>query len=201
MEPHYEKPFANLEEKHMQQTVTRARSSPAIRQGLIFGVIIGVVQIIIGLINTATNLGALSYIFTILSIIIALVGYLLAGIRSARQTGRVSTGLLAGLLAGIIGSIISFGATLVITLVTIDSIRVAAQKLADQNHVNFHYTNAILISGITIYGMGAVILAGIIGLAVGSIGGAIGRGRATVPVQGYQEAMFQPPPSQPPYEQ
>jgi hypothetical protein len=199
MEAHYKNHLK--EEKDMQQTVTRGGSPPSVIQGLIFGVIIGVVQIIIGLLNTATNLGTLGIIFTILSIVVALVGYLLAGIRSSRQTGKVSTGLLAGLLAGLVGSILSFAATLIITLVTIDSIRAAAQRLADQNHVNFHYTNAIILSGIAIYGVGAMLLAGVVGLAVGAIGGAIGRGRANVPVQGYQEAMFQPPPSQPPYGQ
>ena len=103
----------------------------------------------------------------------ALVGYVLAGMRSSQQTGKVSRA--AGcLLAGLVGSIISFAATLIITLVTIDIIRVAAQKLADQNHVNFHYTNAILISGVAVYGVVIILLAGVVGLAVGGIGGAIG---------------------------
>lgn len=185
----------------MSQTVTRS-GSPAVRQGLIFGVIIGVIQIIIALIGLIASLGTLGLIFSLLSIIVALVCYLLAGIRSSQQTGKVSTGLLAGLIAGLIGSIISFVETLIYTFINANSLAATAQRVANQNHVNFHYTAGLIISGIAIYGVGLIILAVVVGLAVGSIGGAIGKRQARIPEQSYQEAMFQaPPPPQTPYGQ
>lgn len=193
-----EKIYVNMEEPEMQQTATSTRGgSPAVRQGLLFGVIVGVVQAIIGLISTAVNLGTAGIIFTILSILVALVGYFLAGMRAAQQTGKVPTGLLAGLLTGLVSSIISFAVTLIITLVTIDSIRAAAQKAADQQHLNFQYTNTLILTGAVVAGVLVIGVAVVVGLAVGSIGGAVGKSRANIPVESYQESMFQPPPAPP----
>ncbi len=182
----------------MQETAIRTRGgSPAVRQGLLFGVIVGVVQAIIGLIGTAVNLGTGGIIFSILSIVVALVGYFLAGMRASQQTGKVPTGLMAGLLTGLVSSIISFAVTLIVTLVTIDSIRATAQRAIDQQHVNFHYTNGLVLTGALIAGVLTIGLAVVVGLAIGSIGGAVGKSRANIPVQSYEESMFQPPSAPP----
>ena len=193
-----EKLRENMEETEMQETAIRTRGgSPAVRQGLLFGVIVGVVQAIIGLISTAVNLGTGGIIFTIVSIVVALVGYFLAGMRASQQTGKVPTGLVAGLLTGLVGSIISFAVTLIITLVMIDSIRATAQKAIDQQHVNIHYTNGLIITGVLITGVLVIGVAVVFGLAVGSIGGVVGKSRANIPVESYQESMFQPPSAPP----
>ena len=159
-----------------------------------FGVGLGLIQIVITIINYLVNLGSLNLVLSSISIILALAAYLVAGLRASQQTGRVVTGLLAGMWTGLFAAIISYIVTLIYTFANIDSIRIAAQRVVDANHVNFQYTNGLLIAVAAGTGLGVVLLLTLVGLGVGAIGGAIGRRRANIPTQPYQEAMFQPPP-------
>src|SRR5947209_2898520 len=118
------------------QSVARS-GSPALRQGLIFGVILAVVQIGFGLLSNAIGLGLLG---TIVVLILYLVFGIIAGQRASIRTGRVGTGVLAGFLAGLIGSIIYSVFSVILTLANIDSIRQSAQQIADQNKLGITYT-------------------------------------------------------------
>ncbi|HLQ29568.1 MAG TPA: hypothetical protein VK140_10070 [Ktedonobacteraceae bacterium] len=182
----------------MQQQALPRSGSIALRQGLIFGVGLGIIQAVITIISNLVNLGSFGIILSAISIILAIAAYLVAGLRASQQTGKVVTGLLAGLWTGLFAAIISYIVTLIITIANIDSLRIAAQRVVDANHANFQYTNSLLIAITAGTGLGVVLFLGLAGLGVGSIGGAIGSRRANIPTQSYQEAMFQPPP---PYRQ
>ena|ERR1700694_2073182 len=170
--------------------------SPALRQGLIFGVIVAVVQIVFSFLSNAIGLGLTG---TIVVLIIYFVFGLLAGQRASMQTGKIGTGVLAGFLAGLISSLISAVLSIILTLTNIDAIRQNAQQIANQNRLGITYTNALVIQGLVLAVVILVILASLISLAGGSIGGYLGKGRAQVPPPPqYEESMFQPPPPQPP---
>jgi len=179
----------------MQQQALPSSGGIALRQGLMFGVGLGLIQLVITIINYLVNLGSLNLVLSSISIILALAAYLVAGLRASQQTGRVVTGLLAGMWTGLFAAIISYVVTLIYTIANIDSLRIAAQRVVDANHANFQYTNSLLIAITAGTGLGVVLFLGLVGLGVGSIGGAISRRRANIPTQSYQEAMFQPPPS------
>ncbi len=180
----------------MQQPTTTSTGRPALRQGLLFGIVLGLILAVINVVTSFANLGSASIIISIVIFLLSLVVYFFAGMRASQQTGKVSTGLLAGLWAGLVSSLISFIATFIITLSTIDTIRARAQAAIDQQHVQFHYTNSILITSVAVFGLLTVGFYILVGLGMGAAGGAVGKRRANIPVQTYQEAMFQPP--QPP---
>ncbi len=76
----------------MQNVFARVRN-PALRQGLIFGIMLGVILL------------AISFIITNFYITLALIflAAFLAGRRASQETGRMATGAFAGLWTGFIG--------------------------------------------------------------------------------------------------
>ena len=85
----------------MQAQGTPRRGGAAFiwKWGAIFGVILGVIQIVLSLFS----LGLLK---TVIDLLVWLVGFFLAGMFAARQTGRAGTGALAGLVTGLISGLL-----------------------------------------------------------------------------------------------
>lgn len=169
--------------------------SPALRQGLILGIILAVVAIGFGFISPYLGLGAA--LNSVIVLAIYLVFGLLAGRRASTQTGKVGTGVLAGFLAGLIASVLSSILSIILVLVNIDQYRQAFQQAADQQHLHITYTNALVIQTEVLGLVFSVVLSSLIALAGGAIGGYLGKGRAPLPQQPYQESMFVPPSSSP----
>jgi hypothetical protein len=133
---------------------------------------------------------------TAATLVLSLVVYLVAGILAAARTGAVSTGLLAGLWAGLFSSLLN-GVGVVAILLTdhalVEKARQAAQQAAQRvsgagGHVPPITDNLIIVSSVASLVFGAVI-ATVVGLGLGALGGAIGRSRAPAP-QLHQEAPF-----------
>src|SRR5579884_940057 len=100
---------------------------PALQNGLLFGTILGIVEIILPFLLTTLGfiINVLLYFF--------LVGY--AGYRAAARTGKVSTGLVAGLLVGLLSSVIACIPLLVYYLSNIDAFRAQLQQQIAANNV------------------------------------------------------------------
>lgn len=176
------------------QSIPRT-SSPALRQGLIFGVIVGVVQVAFIFIGEYVALGLIGLVINLL---IFLISGLLAGRRTSTQTGKMSSGLLAGVLSGLIGSLISSIVTVILVLINIDAYRQSAQQTANQQGLHITYTNALVIQGIIFVLVISIVIYALLALGGGAIGGYMGRSRAQVPPPNeYQESMFAPPPPPP----
>ena len=178
----------------MQQPTTMSTGSPSLRQGLLFGLILGLVLAVIDVITSFVDLGGSGLAVSSVTFLLALAVYFFAGMRASQQTGKITTGLLAGLWAGLISSLISFLATIIITIVNIDAIRARAQAAIAQQHVQIQYTNSLIIGSAVVVGLLVVGFYTLVGLGMGSVGGAVGKRRANIPVGAYEEAMFQPPP-------
>ena len=169
--------------------------SPALRQGLIFGVILAVVEIAFSFLSQIIALGLLG---SIIALVIYLVFGILAGRRASALTGKVGTGVLAGFLAGLIASVISSIVSIILTLTNIDAIRQNAQQIANQQGLHITYTNALVIQSVILALVFVIILSALIALGGGAIGGYIGRSRAPISQTPYEESMFVPPPPPPP---
>jgi len=103
----------------MQRQFTRI-GNPAFRQGLLFGILLGLFSIVLNVILSLAGLstlfiGALETTFTaignlinIVGLIVAILAYLFAGRRASQHTGLVGTGALAGLWTGLIGAVITY---------------------------------------------------------------------------------------------
>lgn len=167
-------------------------SKIALHEGLIFGVGLGVLLSLNFLLSVYANFG-----FTLITWIVGLGAYFWAGMRASKITRVVSTGLLAGMFTGIISSVINLVVVIPITLLNVDKLRIAAQKLADSvknNHT--HYTNGSFISTVIIGVIVGIVLAALFGVGLGAAGGSVGRARAPLPTQTYEESMYQGMPPQ-----
>jgi hypothetical protein len=152
------------------------------QQGLIWGILLGIVDVILGLIGTLAHVSVLG----ILALIIGLVTYLFVGLRASQGTGKTGTGALVGLFTGLFSAIIGAIGTLVTTFANIDALRQSAQSAADKlqqsihatGNTAIHVTNNTVILGVIFGAIGGLVLALVLGAIVGAIGGAIGKGRA-----------------------
>src|SRR5438270_6278364 len=98
----------------MQKQFTRT-GNPAFRQGLLFGLLLGLFSIVLNVLLSLAGLstwfiGAIESTFTgigtfmsIVGLIVAILAYLFAGRRASQHTDQVGTGALAGLWTGLIG--------------------------------------------------------------------------------------------------
>ncbi len=178
----------------------QARSgNPALQNGLLFGMFLGIVEILLSFL-----LGGIGLIINAL-LFLFIVGY--AGYRASARTGRVSTGLLAGLLVGLLSSVIATIPLLIYYLSNIDAFRVQLQQemAANNMYQGITLTNNLVIASVILLLVILVVGATLLGMGVGSIGGAIGKGRAPrqpvlqypYPMPPYPPQSYVPPPPQP----
>lgn len=82
----------------MQDHRTAHRGGAAFiwKWGAIYGIILGVIQVVVSQFSHRT----------ILDLLVGLIGFFLIGMFAAHQTGRVGTGALVGLVTGLIGGLI-----------------------------------------------------------------------------------------------
>jgi uncharacterized membrane protein (DUF485 family) len=166
------------------------RMNPILGQGLIFGIILGIVQIAFGLISSSLGLIGL-----LIALALYFVFALLAGQRASQRTGKIVTGVLAGLLTGFVSAFITSAVSAYFSIANFDELVQALKTSAIQAKLNpnivtpSYVTNYIVINIVI-----NVVLALLFGLAGGALGGNLGRRRAQPPTTDeYQEAMFEPP--------
>src|SRR5260221_4345372 len=94
------------------------RMNPILGQGLIFGIILGIVEILFNFIA-----GSLGLIGLLIALALYFVFALLAGRRASQQTGKIATGVLAGLLKGVVSAFISNSLSVVSVVTNFDAIR------------------------------------------------------------------------------
>lgn len=189
------------------QVQTQTRGNPALQNGLLFGIILGVIEAIFSL--TLGNIGFL----ICLVIYLGMVGF--AGYRASARTGKVSTGLVAGLLTGLFSSIIGSLALFIYTLPNIDALRQELQRQANNLNqgISITYTNNVVIWLLVFLLIILIIASSLLALGIGAIGGAIGKGNAPAqptpyppypyggPYGGqYPDPKYMPPPAYPPQE-
>lgn len=166
------------------------------RQGLIFGVGLGILLCLNFLLSVYANFG-----FTLITWVVGLGVYFWAGMRSGQASRVTSAGLIAGLFTGVISSVINLVVVLPVTLLNVTKLREAAQRALDQQVVrgpHIHYTDASFIKTVVFGLIIGIVLAALFGIGLGAAGGAVGRARAPLPAQPYEESMYQgtPPPPQ-----
>ena len=170
----------------MQNALARVRN-PALRQGLNFGIILGIILLAVSFI------GINNLTFTV---ILCLLAAFIAGMRASQETGRIATATLAGLWTGLIGTFIPSIILMLLFLINIDTYRKNAQTAANQQHLHITYTNSLLLEGLLINYVLLLLVGVLFGACGGALGGIFGRRRAQIPpVEESQEAMFESPTS------
>src|ERR1700736_3432976 len=165
--------YAIWRAKDMQMQ-TRS-SNPALQNGLLFGVILGAIEVAFSL--TLGNVGFLICLIFYLGII----GF--AGYRASARTGKVSTGLVAGLLAGLFSAIIGSLGLFLYLLPNLDTLRQQLQQQATtfNQGVAINYTNNVVIGLVVLLLVILILGSSLLALGIGAIGGVIGKGNAPVP--------------------
>ena len=164
----------------------------AFRQGLLFGMALGIFFIVFSVILYVAQLGTLlaggiysstggdGSLIGIVGFVVEVLVYLLAGMRASQQTGRVVTGTLAGLWTGLISSAITWVYTLIYMFAS------ALLELHSEAGTLLFVT-AILAA---ILGILGIMLALGLGAGIGTLGGQIGKRRASLPTQSFQPSVF-----------
>jgi hypothetical protein len=171
---------------------------PSLRQGLIFGTIVGFLEIIYN--YASTKIVELGPATTLIVLALFIIFAFIAGRRAAQETGKLGSGMAAGLLTGLIGSVLSGLGSLIYALIYL------------QEYVNFNkthpsagvspstYTPGLVLAGFAILVLFDIILALLVTLMSGMAGGFFGRGRALASTPGgvYEESQFEPAQSEVP---
>jgi hypothetical protein len=154
----------------------RPRSNnPALHNGLLFGIILGAIEIVLYFLLGTVGL--------IINLLLFLFFSAYAGYRSSTHTGKVSTSVMAGLLVGLISSVIAFVPLLLYFLPNIDTFRVQVQQEMAGNSMyqGVTITNSLVIVSVILFMVLLVAGATLLGLIFGSIGGTIGKRHAQSP--------------------
>ena len=187
--------------------------NPALRNGLIFGLILAALNIANVILQWVTG----SYAATVtaannaasgtsspvgngaatalgcLLFLVALALCFIAGMNTSRATGKVGSGAIAGLITGLVGEIIGGIISVVVVLVlVVPNINIPTGGTVSQSTIV-----AILIGTVVLGLILGLIIDGGIGAGVGALGGLVGKNNYRGPVAGYQESMYQGIPGQP----
>ena len=141
---------------------------PALREGLVFGVMLGIISFGTNLLHNFLDSNTLISIIGVLFLSITIVLNLLAGVRASRQTGRVGTGALAGLIMELISFLFGVISILTELFVFNSKLHRLFQSLSPTvtSELAQQFITAQIISVVVILLLGALI---------GAIGGLIGR--------------------------
>ena len=154
---------------------------PALREGLLFGTILGIFELVAGLLQNFFGLHSLNTIFSVVFLVLTIALNLLAGVRASQKTGRVSTGAFAGLIVELISSVFS-SINILADIFVFDTLlhRILLQSTSGQAQ-QFN-TNSFVTFVIAEIIIGFVVMP-LLGALIGAIGGLIGTRRTKLPMQ------------------
>ncbi len=183
-----------------ERTIIERRGSPALKFGILFGILLGAFQVVLTLLTKYLNLGSFALFITLGGFVLALIVYLLAGIRASQETGMMGTGAFAGLWTGVVSAIIGFLGALLLAYLNLGTLRqqatAAAQAAANQTHQALPVTtDQLLLSTAAVTALIGLVVSILLGLIVGAIGGVIGRRRASRRTLVAQETTYRDVPT------
>lgn len=147
-----------------------------VRQGLLFGVALGLVDLLRTLIEGPNGLtSATPSVLGIVAFLVVAAGFVYLGVRAASAIGLTRAGALAGLIAGLVAWAFYVVAALAVALPNQETLRRQFQVAADRAHLGVQYTAAAALGTVIFSLVLAVFLGAGVGAALGAIGGVFGR--------------------------
>ncbi|HLI68725.1 MAG TPA: hypothetical protein VKV19_03105 [Ktedonobacteraceae bacterium] len=177
---------------------------PTLRQGLMWGLLLGVVEIIYGYGASFIASADIQNILSAIGLALFVLFGFIAGQRAARETGRLGTAAIAGIWVGLFGSVLAALVQLVNWLVNLSNI-VAGQQQAVLSHPSQYpgvkpsdITPSSVLTVLVIDLLLNIAFYILLALLGGIFGGLLGRRRGPVTApdadgETYEEAMFKPP--------
>lgn len=155
------------------QTIRTLTKDHAIRQGIIFGCMLGIAHIIYSIINNLMNVQGLAHQRLNQGLLIALLLLLILPGMFSRQA---TAGARAGFIAGFISSVIGILSLWVITFLFMDVIAQNTYMIQDFQRSGAATMNQFIIED----AMGATLIQFIVSLVLGALLGLIGGGIVSV---------------------
>ncbi len=146
----------------------QGRSSLAVVWGLVCGSVYLALAVLAHFVGIAIDrqIGALTVGQAVL-LVVELALFAVAGVLAARRTGRIESGALAGVVAGLVVGVCSF-------LLLLGGALILRQQIHTQG-LHSATLRAIYIAALVRSGVG-IGLSAVVGLALGALGGLVGRG-------------------------
>jgi hypothetical protein len=142
-----------------------------IKQGILFGILLGIIHIGYNLINNLAPANmTLNSLLNNGILLVVLIFCGIAGYAAARRTGQMKTGTYAGLFTGLLSMVIGMSALFVITFVFMGIIRQNAFMLDDFQRSGLKSIDQFIIED----AMGAALVGTIFSLVAGGIFGTLG---------------------------
>ncbi len=179
---------------------------PSLRWGLIFGIILGIVEAVFNFAASFTDQNTQNILGYIPAVLFLVLGFY-AGLRASQETGKWTTSLLAGLWVGLIGTVIADLIPLAYTLFNLQSIVANSQAYIKTHEAQVNnikpsdYTASDVMITFLLQLVVSIINAAFFTIVGGGLAGFIGRRRALALASAgtgtsvYEEAMFTAPAS------
>lgn len=154
----------------MSATIT----TPALKEGMLFGVVLGVGLL---LLHWLSGAGAAGAVF-LLSLALALGVYLLAGLRAARFTGDTGAGAIAGLVTALVSSLMGLLVDFTLVIATpgqLASIQSGINQALQQAGIAAQMSRGVVVGAIVIGLLVALLLSLLVGGLMGALGGSLGK--------------------------
>jgi hypothetical protein len=156
-----------------------SRGQLVVRQGLLFGAVLGLVDFLRTLIEGPGGLtspvpGGLG----VVAFLIVGAGFVYLGVRVAARTARVGASALAGLIAGLVVWAFYVVGTLLVALPNQETLRRQFQAAADQSHLGVQYTTGLVMGGIVVTLILAIFASAAVGAGLAALGGVFGKRQA-----------------------
>lgn len=172
---------------------------PSLRYGLMWGLILGVVEIVYGFAISYVTQANMQALLSNLSLLFCIIFGFLAAQKAAQETGKLGSGVMAGFWTGLVGSILYALVPLVNTFINLSNI-VAEGQLYMKAHPEQGMKpsdltgSAVLLTTALYLVFNVVVIYTLISLIGGAAGGWRGRRLAPSeqPGEEYEEAMFEP---------
>lgn len=196
----------------MQQPQARPSSGRiSLVYGVIFGLIIGGIDLVYSLILDLTNPPFLNSLFqgfaalkldtTLANVlyslvlsspvyILLLVSFLLVGLFASRKTNKVSTGVLAALWTGVIFMVVDL---IIVNILLLFVFTFPTLSTSGTSSAEVANLESSLLTFSVIFSIVAGVISMGIGLGLGALGGLMGRGQGAAPVQPYQVPVYANP--------
>ncbi|GCE21651.1 hypothetical protein [Dictyobacter kobayashii] len=168
----------------VEGTLVKSKGSPALGHGFLFGLVLGVIQIVLGLLVSNLHQPALTLPLSLVGVLFALFFYFLAGVRASQSTGRVGTGAFAGLWTAIISALVSLIGAYSLATVNINTFRELQRVVIEDAAKRLNQpvpatAEQFLFGAVNASGLGSFTLSLLLGLLIGALGGLIGRGKTS----------------------
>ncbi|HXR66048.1 MAG TPA: hypothetical protein VN729_08995 [Ktedonobacteraceae bacterium] len=177
---------------------------PSLRWGLIFGIILGIVEVIYNFAASfITEVNVQSILGYVAAILFIVMGFY-AGLRASQETGKWTSGFVAGIWVAIIGTVIFYVIPLVNTFINLQSFVASAQLYLKTHPVSgmkpSNYTASDVIITELLGLVASMINCALFTIIGGGLGGFMGRRRslalATPANTEDEEVLLVPPASE-----